>query len=79
MPSFIIWFILAIIVAQLLPQGAPLFQAIGELARYLIVVSLLLVGASLQLVMIRRAGFKPVLVASLLWVMIATGSLLYLI
>lgn len=77
-PGFIIWFIAAILVAQLVPQGRPVFEALSGGAGYLIVVSLLLVGASLKPSLLRRAGLKPMLLAMMLWLMIAAGALIYL-
>lgn len=82
LPNFIVWFVVAVVLAQALPElWAPAEQVFGwfvQIAQQLLVVSLFLVGASLNLQLVRRAGLKPILLASILWVLIASGSLLYL-
>lgn len=82
LPNFIVWFIVAVVLAQVVPGlWAPaerLFEFFVKIAQQLLVVSLFLVGASLNLRLIQRAGLKPILLASILWVLIASGSLLYL-
>lgn len=79
LPNFIGWFILAIIIAQLFPQGQPLYSALQTLAQKLLVLSLFFVGSSLNLQLVRQAGFQPMILAALLWLGIASMSLFYLI
>lgn len=74
-PAFIILYVLAIVIANLLPQGEAVYSEIFTWAKRLLVVCLYLVGASLSLHTIRQAGFKPMLLATLLWVLISAASL----
>lgn len=74
-PTFIIFYVLAIVIANLLPQGEAIYSEIFIWAKRLLVVCLYLVGASLSLHTIRQAGFKPMLLATLLWVLISAASL----
>lgn len=78
-PNFIPWFIIAIIVAQALPQGQPVYNAVASVAQQMLTLSLFLIGASLNLAVVRNAGLRPLLLASLLWLGIAAGTLFYLI
>ncbi|MFU8784685.1 YeiH family protein [Aliidiomarina sp.] len=75
MPAFIILYLLAIVIANLLPQGEAIYSEIFVWAKRLLVVCLYLVGASLSLSTIRQAGFKPMLLATLLWVIVSVASL----
>lgn len=79
LPNFIGWFILAILVAQIFPQGQPLYSWLQLVAQQLLVVSLFLVGSSLNLQLVRQAGLQPIILASLLWLGVASLSLLYLV
>jgi len=74
-PTFIFLYILAIVIANLLPQGEAVYSEIFSWAKRLLVVCLYLVGASLSLHTIRQAGLKPMLLATLLWVLISAASL----
>lgn len=83
LPNFILWFIAAIVLAQMLPGLWPpaeaLFAYLVQAAQQLLILSLFFVGASLNLSLIRRAGLRPVILASVLWLLIASGTLLYLL
>jgi uncharacterized integral membrane protein (TIGR00698 family) len=75
-PWFILWFLGAALVnsAGLIP--AAFHPAIAATANYLIVVALVGVGLAFDLAQIRRAGLRPVLLGGILWVIIATSSVL---
>lgn len=83
LPNFLIWFVAAILLAQILPAWwAPaesLFTYAVNAAQQLLVVSLFLVGASLNLALIKQAGLKPIVLAFLLWLAVAGGTLWYLL
>ena len=83
LPTFIVGFIVAILLAQVVPAMWPpaetLFGYLVLGARQLLTISLFFVGASLNLSLIRRAGLRPIILASLLWFLVATGTLLYLL
>lgn len=79
LPWFIVAFVLAIVCAALFPQGAPAYALVYSIARELLVLCLFLVGASLSLQKLRAAGWKPLLLATLLWVLVAACSLMWLL
>lgn len=77
-PTFIIFYVLAIVIANLLPQGEAVYNEIFAWAKRLLVVCLYLVGASMSLTTIRNAGFKPMLLAIVLWLIVSVASLLWI-
>lgn len=74
-PLFIVLYIAAICVAALFPQGQPLYSLAFSGARQLLAFCLFLIGASVSLVQVRSAGFKPIALATLLWLFVASGTL----
>lgn len=79
LPWFIVGFVLAILCATLLPQGDAIYTGLYRAARELLVFCLFLVGASLTPQKLRAAGWKPMLLATLLWVSVAAVSLIWLL
>lgn len=77
-PTFIIFYVLAIVIANLLPQGEAIYSELFAWAKRLLVVCLYLVGASMSLSIIRKAGFKPMLLAVVLWLIVSVASLLWI-
>ncbi|RUO36003.1 putative sulfate exporter family transporter [Aliidiomarina shirensis] len=77
-PTFIIFYVLAIVIANLLPQGEVIYTELFTWAKRLLVVCLYLVGASMSLSTIRNAGFKPMLLAIVLWLIVSVASLLWI-
>jgi uncharacterized membrane protein YadS len=80
-PWFIFLFVLAMIVNTYLI--APYFGAdnafsstIVYIAKKLLVVTLFFIGAGLSIGMIKKVGFKPLLLAILLWIIIGVSSFL---
>ncbi|RUO23249.1 putative sulfate exporter family transporter [Aliidiomarina iranensis] len=78
-PKFILFYLAAILIANLLPQGEMVYTEIFAWAKRLLVVCLYLVGASMSLNAIRNAGFKPMLLAILLWLLVSVASLLWIL
>lgn len=74
-PLFIVFYIVAMLIAQFLPQGAPVYSVVFDIAKRLLVVCLYLVGACLSLAAIKAAGVRPMLLAIALWVIISAGTL----
>ncbi|RUO20700.1 YeiH family protein [Aliidiomarina haloalkalitolerans] len=74
-PLFIVFYVLAILIAEFLPQGAPVYEVAFDSAKRVLVVCLYLIGASMSLNTIRKAGFKPMLLAILLWLFVSISSL----
>ncbi|RUO30837.1 putative sulfate exporter family transporter [Aliidiomarina sedimenti] len=78
LPSFLPWFLVAVVLAQVVPQLQWLFEHLIWLAQQLLVVSIYLLGTSLQPAQLRQAGSRPLLLAVLLWLLVAVGSLMWL-
>jgi uncharacterized integral membrane protein (TIGR00698 family) len=78
-PWFIFLFVLAMVINTYLI--APYFgeenlfsTVIVYIAKKLLVVTLFLIGAGLSIGMIKKVGFKPLLLAVLLWIIIGVSS-----
>lgn len=73
-PWFIVWFAVASAVGQFLPK------AIGDAARYLapimITVALTAIGLSTDLGKMRETGWRPIALGLLVWISVASMSLL---
>ncbi|MBV7315680.1 YeiH family protein [Shewanella sp. NIFS-20-20] len=74
-PYFIIWYLVAMVFCYLLPQGASVYQLIFEVAKRTLVVCLFLIGAGITVAKMKQTGYRPMLLAVLLWLAIASGSL----
>lgn len=77
-PFFILFYCLAIFIAHLLPGFSSLYQGIFMASKQTLVLCLFLIGCGITFKKIREAGVKPLLLGIFLWVIIATGSLLYI-
>lgn len=75
LPWFIPLFALAIIMGSFSPVGQSLFDMLYELARYGFVAVLFLLGIGLPLSTLKETGWKPFLMATALWVIMASLSL----
>lgn len=78
-PGFILFYVLAIAAANLLPQGAAIYSELFAWSKRLLVVCLYLVGSSLSLATIRQAGWRPLLLASVLWLLVSAFALLWIL
>lgn len=78
-PLFIIFYCLAILIAYNLPQFDMIYQSIFAVSKRLLVLCLFLIGCNLTIKSIKSAGFKPMLLAIVLWVIISTSSLAYIL
>lgn len=75
-PFFILWFVVAMLVASWTPQLSDVYSWISYLAKRLLVVALLLVGMGLTLETIRKAGVRSILFGAGIWGIISILSLL---
>ena len=73
-PWFIFLFILAMIINTFCNLPQELTSSLIWIAKKGLVLTLFLIGASLSLSAIKSVGFKPLLLAILLWVLIGVGS-----
>ena len=74
-PWFILGFILAAALVTWIPTLQPLGHQIEGLAKHLLVLTLFLIGSSLTLQTLKSVGFKPFIQGTLLWIIMAAGSL----
>ncbi|WP_372761161.1 YeiH family protein [Pseudoalteromonas sp.] len=77
-PVFIIGFVLAALINSYFPAYSSLWELINSAAKQLLVVTLFLIGSGLSVAVIKQAGFKPFLMAILLWIVVS-GVILLLI
>jgi uncharacterized integral membrane protein (TIGR00698 family) len=76
-PWFILLFVLAVAARTLAPaQVLPVMTGVAMAARLGLVVTLFLIGASLSRATLARAGGRPLAQGVLLWVLVASLSLL---
>jgi uncharacterized integral membrane protein (TIGR00698 family) len=76
-PWFILLFVLAVAARTLAPaQVLPVMTGVAMAARLGLVVTLFLIGASLSRATLTRAGGRPLAQGVLLWVLVASLSLL---
>lgn len=74
-PYFIFLFLLAIILNTYLPFPSVISGGITTVSKSLLVLTLFLIGAGLSLEKIKSAGWKPMILGILLWIIISVGSL----
>lgn len=74
-PWFIAGFIALAVLFSFLPSSVSVWgEMIADFAKRGLVLSLFLIGASVSLDLLKKAGFKTLLSAILLWVIVATTS-----
>lgn len=77
-PWFIGLFVLAIVVAHLVPSGEQVFLGLNWLGKKGMVVALFLIGSNISIQEAKRAGGKSFLFGIFLWLFIGVGSFLAL-
>jgi uncharacterized integral membrane protein (TIGR00698 family) len=78
-PLFILFYCVAIAIAYYFPQFDVIYQGVFSVSKRLLVLCLFLIGAGLTIESIKSAGFKPMLLGIILWVVISTSSLAYIL
>lgn len=82
-PTFIIWFIVAILLNTFVLSKFEFGQTIGhdisKLAKHMITLSLFFIGAGLTRETLKAVGIRPLIQGVLLWIIISCGSLAYLL
>ncbi|NMA21395.1 MAG: putative sulfate exporter family transporter [Lentisphaerae bacterium] len=71
-PWFIPCFIAAAALVTWLPAVAPAGQFLKEVSKYLMIMTLFLIGANLSRAKLRELGLKPILHGVILWLVLAT-------
>nr|WP_086940121.1 putative sulfate exporter family transporter [Thaumasiovibrio occultus] len=77
-PTFILWYIAAMIFAYLVPQLSTAYGYIFLGSKQLLVVSLFLIGSTMTAEQFKQAGWRPIALGVGLWGIISVASLLYL-
>lgn len=77
-PYFILFYCLAILLSDWLPQFEPLYSGIFSVAKQTLVLCLFLIGSGISIDKLKAAGFKPMLLGISLWCFISIGSLIWL-
>jgi uncharacterized integral membrane protein (TIGR00698 family) len=75
-PWFILFFCLAAVANTYLFPGAAAYHLLSSAGKILLIVTLFLIGASLSPAAIRQVGPRPLMQGVLLWIAVATVSLL---
>ncbi|WP_163134950.1 YeiH family protein [Agarivorans sp. Alg241-V36] len=75
-PYFILFYIIAMLISNFVPMFEAVYEGLFELSKQLLGVCLFLIGYGLTAKNLQQAGSKPLLLGVSLWVCIAVGSLL---
>jgi uncharacterized integral membrane protein (TIGR00698 family) len=75
LPMFIGWFLLAVIVNSTGVIPGSWHADLSAIAQVMITIALAAIGISTNFHDIRRAGFKPLALGAMLWILVATTSL----
>ncbi len=78
-PFFIVFYCAAILISDYLPQFENVYSSIFMVAKQTLVVCLFLIGSTISVEKLKAAGAKPLLFGLLLWGMISSLSLLWLV
>lgn len=78
-PWFIGLFVVAIIVAHLLPAFSAFYQIGSMMGQKGMVIALLFIGMNISIEGIKETGFQAFLYGIILWIIIGSGSLLYIV
>lgn len=78
-PWFILYFVVAILIAFLLPQFSELYTNLAFLGRRGMVVALFMIGCGFSFEDLKKAGWRSFVLGVLLWIVIAVSSFLLFI
>lgn len=78
-PWFILYFVVAILIAFLLPQFSELYTNLAFLGRRGMVVALFMIGCGFSFEDLKKAGWRSFVLGVLLWIVIAVISFLFFI
>ncbi|WJP97628.1 YeiH family protein [Macrococcus bovicus] len=77
-PWFILYFIIASMIATVVPIPVALSAAIKQLSLFLIAIAMSAIGLSVDLKQFRKLGYQPVLLGAVLWFIVTVVSLMIL-
>lgn len=75
LPTFIIWFIAAVIVTTIFGLPASLTVFLKNLSKFLIIMAMSAIGLNTNILRLVKTGGKPILIGFCCWVSIASVSL----
>ena len=78
-PWFILYLVVAILIAFLLPQFSELYTNLAFLGRRGMVVALFMIGCGFSVEDLKKAGWRSFVLGVLLWIVIAVISFLFFI
>lgn len=78
-PWFILYFVVAILIAFLLPQFSELYTNLAFLGRRGMIVALFMIGCGFSFEDLKKAGWHSFVLGVLLWIVIAVSSFLLFI
>ena len=78
-PYFILWYVAAMTVSTVFSGIRPAAEIVGMIAKKGLTLTLFLIGTGLTRSAIAAVGFRPLVLAVLLWLTISIGSLLVIL
>lgn len=78
-PYFIVFYCVAILISDTLPQFEAIYQSVFTIAKQLLVVCLFLIGSSISVTKLKQAGSRPLIFGVTLWVIISVVSLSWIL
>lgn len=90
-PTFIVWFLLAILFNTYVLSNSSLWggevaniggnfsRMVADLAKHMITLSMFFIGASLTINTLRKVGLKPMIQGVVLWICVSVISLAFII
>jgi uncharacterized integral membrane protein (TIGR00698 family) len=78
-PWFIGLFILSIIIAWILPQGAATYAHFNWLGKRGMVIALFLIGSNISFADVKKAGVRSFILGIILWILIGVSSFMMLV
>ncbi|GAF04342.1 YeiH family protein [Saccharicrinis fermentans] len=79
LPYFIFIFVAAILITYLVPSGQNTYEHLSWIGKKGMILALFFIGTDISIKETKEAGWKSFLLGILLWISIASGSLLILI
>lgn len=78
-PWFILYFVLAIIIAHFLPQFSGIFSDVSFVGKRIMIVALFLIGTNLSIAEVKKIGPKSFIQGILLWIAVSVVSLWFFV
>jgi uncharacterized integral membrane protein (TIGR00698 family) len=78
-PLFILGFIITMLISTFYPQGSQIYNIIEQVARQILIISLYLIGTTIEWKYIQQAGVRTLAFGTLLWIIMATLSLFFIL